>query len=169
MEKSNTIEIGTGALLELIVASATANSEEDQELLMQVMQPSNNRNEMGDVYNAVLGYNPIKYFDENDLRRLYVGFINKAPADIKEILTENEDEFIKVALESIDEEKGDYLSTLLADIIADKTGWVDPSMGDDGDDDNSSFESIDEEDDDINEDDMDDDDDDDEGSDGDDE
>jgi C-terminal processing protease CtpA/Prc len=122
--------ISTKTLLDYISATSSANSEEDQVLLMTLMKPTSDRDEMGEVYECLLGYNPITHFDEQDLNKVYVDIIasecfQKAPHSVKEYLAseENKNELIKRALSLLDDEHDDYLQDIMVDIIKDETSW----------------------------------------------
>jgi hypothetical protein len=129
----------TKLLLDYIVASATSHSEEDQSYLMKLMTPSADRDEMGEVYNNLLGYNPITYFDEQDLSRAYATIVTsdsfqKAPSNVKEFLSseENKKMIIERALAWVDAEKEEYLVDMLIGAIQEEIGWeYEPTKYDD--------------------------------------
>ena len=128
----------TKSLLDYIVASATSHSEEDQSYLMKLMTPSADRDEMGEVYDSLLGYNPITYFDEQDLSRIYASIVTsdsfqKAPSNVKEFLSseENKKMLIERAMSWVDDEKEEYLLEIISNAISDEIGWVyEPSEDD---------------------------------------
>ena len=129
----------TKSLLEYITLSATANSEEDQAFLMTLLSPSSDRTEMGMIYNNLLGYNPVSYFDEQDLSRIYDGILDsekfkKASVKVKEFLAndKNKNTIIERTLSLLEDDREDYLVDLLIDTIKDETDWsYDPYEGDD--------------------------------------
>ena len=165
-----TTNISTKSLLDYIAASATSRTEEDEAYLMMLMQPTTDRDEMGDLYSNRLGYNPIKYFDEKDLRRIYSAITRKAPMNIRTILETNEDLFIEKTMIRLDESREEYLTNLLAKVISEETGWIDPDLDFEETDTNGdsfdSLEDFEDGDDNLNEDDMSDDEEDDDEYDG---
>lgn len=54
-------------LMAYITATATADSEEDVERLLSIFNPVEDRQEMGKVFDNVLGYNPITHYDMKDI------------------------------------------------------------------------------------------------------
>lgn len=60
---SGSFEKGTGALLTYLAKTATANSEEDLDGLLGLLQPAESEEVAGENFTKALGYNPITYYD----------------------------------------------------------------------------------------------------------
>ena len=60
---SGSFEKGTGALLTYLAKTATANSEEDLDGLLGLLQPAESEEVAGENLTEALGYNPITYYD----------------------------------------------------------------------------------------------------------
>jgi len=111
------------SILDYVAATATCNSEEDLETLLKVLNPTDDREVMSEVYTAALGYNPITFFDENDLRKIYKCIIDSAPDEVKDQIGDREDDIIDDAMLLIDESREDTFIHVISNIIKDITGW----------------------------------------------
>jgi hypothetical protein len=118
----------TKTLLDYIQETVTASSEGDLEHLMVLMRPTENREEMGIVYDELLGYNPITYFDEKYQHRIYAGVISRAPSHLKDALSKKEEWIIKLTMRNYDSFRDDFLSKTLAKVIFDQYNWNDPEL-----------------------------------------
>ena len=110
------------SILEKLLAVATCNSEEDQEKLEQLLDPTT-RTEMGPVYEEAIGYNPITYFDRRDTEKYFNSMIEDAPQSIKEVLEEKKEEIIESVLEHKENLNEEYLITLLNLSFEKECGW----------------------------------------------
>lgn len=119
-------ETTTKTLLDYISNSSTANSEEDMSYLLTLMQPTDNRIEMGQVYTNLLGYDPITYFDEKYVHKAYETILMRAPGNVKRLLTEKKEELITETMTRFESTREEYLLNLLMKVIMDETGWTDP-------------------------------------------
>ncbi len=145
-----------GGYLAYVAKTVTADSEEDLTFLYDLLAPSDDREEMGKIYNDTLGYNPIEYFDERFLIKTFDEIIEDAPAEKKTELTNAKESIIKEVMYNKVLQTDEYLLGMLLKAIQEETGWVDPKYGDledleDGDWDVSSMNSDDEDEDDEDE------------------
>lgn len=111
-----------------LMRTVTAESEDDVDYLLKLMHPSDDRFEMGEVYNNTLGYNPINYFDEQYLKKVYDRVVQNAPESLVFKLQKRKDEIIEKVLmrklSNIDE----YLYQILLTVIEEETGWIDSDL-----------------------------------------
>jgi len=107
-----------------------ADSEDDLDFLFDLMKPTDDREEMGKIYENSIGYNPLDYFDEKDLRKKFKGILEAAPVSVKSELKDKEDSIISRTIIRKNELLEDHLSILLANEIFTETGWASPSYDD---------------------------------------
>lgn len=115
-------------LLDYINRTATASNEDDIDYLLSLMSPTDDREEMGQRYNDVLGYNPLTYFDERHLDKAYDMILRIAPKSLRDELVEKKDKIIESVIAHKGNLEDGYLSYLLVTQIAVETGWKDPSI-----------------------------------------
>lgn len=113
---------------EYLMRIVTADSEDDVDYLLKLMQPSDDRDEMGKVYDTTLGYNPINYFDEQYLKKAYDKIVNCAPDSLKIKLQKRKDEIIEKVLMRKISGINEYLYQILIAVIEEETGWADPDL-----------------------------------------
>lgn len=118
----------SGKLLDYINATASASSEDDVDVLLQIMNPTSDREEMGIVYQEALGYNPVDYFDEMVLRTRFEATALTAPTVIATLLNNSVDNIINSALNHAKNENDMQLSISLALAIEEATGWMPASI-----------------------------------------
>lgn len=118
----------TNVLLKYINATVTADSEADEALLLEMLRPTEDRVEMGKIYQNVLGYNPIEYFDEKYLERKYDEILETAPESLKGELQEKKDNIINEVMTHKNNLNEDYLLYILTSEIAAETGWSNPDF-----------------------------------------
>lgn len=121
-EKNNNFQHRMENKLQMIISAATASSEEDLAPLFRILNPTNDRDEMGEIYTDTLGYNPITHFDRQDLVRIYHEIVEDAPGEISEILSERESEIIDLSLSLFDSNRTDLLQAQLEEVIYAETG-----------------------------------------------
>lgn len=107
-----------------------ANSEDDLDWLLDLMKPVDDRAKMGQVYQDVIGYNPLDYFDEKELRKQYKELLNYAPANIKDTLIAKEDNIISKTIIRKNATIDDRLSYLLALEVFEEVGWSSDDLDD---------------------------------------
>lgn len=105
-------------IMEFLTATATADSEKHvQENLLKLFNPAESREDMGKVYNDVLGYNPINHFDREELKELLDMALN-AMADEHPSAAENVAKhrgvIVDRALEAFENDRTDTFRTILA-------------------------------------------------------
>lgn len=105
-------------IMEFLTATATADSEQHvQGNLLKLFNPAESREDMGKIYNDVLGYNPINHFDREELKELLDMALN-AMADEHPNAAENIGKhrglIVDRALESFESDRTDTFRTLLA-------------------------------------------------------
>lgn len=129
-----------GSMLKFIQMVRDANSEEDITSLMDLMNPTDDADEMGNKYNEVLGYNPITYFDEIKVRDIMNEISSKYPNvkfNIDQVvnhaneLIEDHKEYAIIqgifwdardALISSGHDESDEMDSIIKGIISDKLG-----------------------------------------------
>lgn len=105
-------------IMEFLTATATANSESDvQAKLLKIFDPVKSRYEMGDVFEDVLGYNPINHYDREDIKELLhmaiEGMETDHPQEAKAIDTHSSI-IVDRALDAYDGDRMDTLRLLVA-------------------------------------------------------
>lgn len=127
-----------------LAALANAASEEDVVELVDkfegfaspLMNPLHDREEMGETFDNLLGYNPIDCYDEQHIRKTLEELKEDADADVSDLIDESEGSIIAEVMDL----KLDMLEEQTKKITEAITGW---SSDDDA---NSSFEIDDDED-----------------------
>jgi len=105
-------------------AATCANTEDDVDELLKMMSPTEDREEMGELYEFNLGYNPITHFDEQELNVLLNEMIEEAPTYIKEKIVDAQETIIKDSLEYHSDHLTSYLTQALTYAIERETGWT---------------------------------------------
>lgn len=135
--------------LQQLIDTISANSEEDVTKLLQMMNPTS-AEEMGPIYIDVLGYNPIKYFDEKIIERQIDKLIPYAPNKAGQILVNKKKEIIKTTLDLYDQTKETWIQGSLLAAIRDfisEEEWDDEELDEAFDDMDDALYDSDEEDD----------------------
>ena len=82
--------------LKEVLDICNASGEEGYDNLFKIMEPTDERDEMGPIYEEALGYNPITYYDVKDIEKL----IDDVESDtVREMINEHKDEIIDTVLE----------------------------------------------------------------------
>lgn len=113
-----------GKFLDYINKTRNANSEDDIDELLRIMNPTDDRDEMGRVYEDVLGYNPLQYFDENALRSLLEEVTTYAPASVVTIIKNSKEQIISKALQELKVLAEESIVAALISALDIETGWV---------------------------------------------
>jgi hypothetical protein len=121
-----------GTLLNYIEATASASSEEDVNKLLQLMSPTNDREEMGTMYEESLGYNPITHFDKEDIRGMLNNCTHTAPASVVNAIKEKEEYLISETLSVYNKDHSVRLAKSLCSVLHDTTGWAPSDLSDFG-------------------------------------
>lgn len=111
------------ALLAYINATVSSTSEEGLDPLLKLMNPSSDRLEMGDVYDDVLGYNPITYFDKEEIRSLTKLCEKYAPEPTAALIKDMEEEIINQTFIRFNTNRSAQLNKDFAAVIKNLTGW----------------------------------------------
>lgn len=114
----------SAALLSYINATVSASSEQDVDYLLKIMSPSNDRDEMGKLYDEILGYNPITHFDKEDIRSMLKKCEEKAPDPVATTIKQQEDYIINETLAKYNEGRDNRLAMDLCNVIKNITGWL---------------------------------------------
>lgn len=101
-------------LLGFVTAAATADSEEDFEAFLKVLNPSDNREDMAVAYETALGYNPITAFDFNDLLRIVDDITVDADSSIQSLLKGHKEEITDRAMEIFESRRESQLKYCVA-------------------------------------------------------
>lgn len=150
---SGSFEKGTGALLTYLAKTATANSEEDLDGLLGLLQPAESEEVAGENFTKALGYNPITYYDAKTIGELideivdYDGNPDETLSDIaKQHIRERREEIISGIMDIWPTRKTEefkemlvvYLSSFIGDDDVERAiehfGTARLSMDDSGDD-----------------------------------
>ena len=101
--------------LEFIQKAATADSESDIDNLFTVFTPEGkSRSQMGEVYEDVLGYNPITHFDVEELSGVIASILDDADPDFISAIKPKRNALISRAMEIFDTERTETLKKCLA-------------------------------------------------------
>lgn len=122
----------TKSMQEYITKMTTASSEEDLDYLLLLMAPSDDRDEMGEVYQNTLGYDPINYFDEKYITKSFEDIMENAPISIKESLLAEKDKIIGKVIDKKKLEIDSMLLNILVKEIFEETGWIPFELEGDG-------------------------------------
>lgn len=120
----NVKSLSNSNFMEYLKKTISAESEEDLEYLYKALRPSNDREEMSEVYKEVLGYNPLTYFDHSDIEELYNEIVEMAPDSLRDSLIEDRNDIIQTTMDRKEKLHGEYLLSLLMLVIKEETGWV---------------------------------------------
>lgn len=94
------------AMLKYLTESATADCEADVERFLDVFNPTADRAEMGHIFYEHLGYNPITYYDFQDVLKVLDGLLEKVGKKKASVIQENKDAIV-VRAQAIYEENRD--------------------------------------------------------------
>ena len=83
--------------LKEVLDICNANGEEGLETLFRIMEPEDDRDEMGTVFEDTIGYNPITYYDEKDIDALIEDVTEES---IREMIKERHDEIVEETLKN---------------------------------------------------------------------
>ena len=106
----------TSKLLNYLNATRSASSEEDYNELFALLDPST-EDEMGGIYESVLGYNPIKYFDIQFLSDAITKGCESLPEEYMATIVDNKDEIITLTMDYFTDNKGEILTDILSEIL----------------------------------------------------
>lgn len=123
--------------LDEFIATVTSTSEEDVDKVLKLLNPTS-ENEMGEVYEATLGYNPITYFDEKAVAATLDKIIDAAPNKAGQILTDKKEEVVANTIKYFSYGKIGMLETMLEKAVNE----VVPSEIWDGDEIRKAFDTI---------------------------
>jgi hypothetical protein len=103
-------------ILEYLTATATADCEADVDALLQTFNPVEDRAEMGQVFQKALGYNPITYYDINDVLKAIDQLAEKSELTVASghVMKDNKEAIVQRALEIYDESREFNLKQSLA-------------------------------------------------------
>jgi len=107
----------TSRLLKYLNATRGASSEEDYSDLYAVLEPTSSAEEMGEVYENVLGYNPVTYFDVTFISDAIMKGCEALPEKYAAKLIDKKDEIISLTMEGFTDDKRTLLTTTLLDIV----------------------------------------------------
>lgn len=141
-------------LLEYVTRTATANDEKDVEVILKLMHPVDDPDEMGETFEDVLGYNPIVYYDEKTIEDLLKTGSESLSEASKEIIREHSSEIISEVLNHYQMKKEKHLAesmvavirnfiedddvAIIADALSEALGIQIPFESDEDDDDDDS-------------------------------
>ena len=105
-------------IMSFLTTTATADSEQSvQENLLKLFNPASTREDMGKIYNDVLGYNPINHFDREELRDLLDMALNAIAdehPDTADEIGKHRGVIVDRALESFEADRTETFRTILA-------------------------------------------------------
>lgn len=105
-------------IMSFLTTTATADSEQSvQENLLKLFNPASTREDMGKIYNDVLGYNPINHFDREELRDLLDMALNAIAdehPDTADEISKHRGVIVDRALESFEADRTETFRTILA-------------------------------------------------------
>lgn len=104
-------------LLDYVTRTATANDEKDVEIILKLMHPVDNPDEMGEAFEDVLGYNPIIYYDERAIDDLLKTGSEGLSDASKEIIREHTQEIISEVLNHYQMKKEKHLADSMIAVI----------------------------------------------------
>lgn len=116
--------------LQQFIDTVTASSEADVTELLKVMNPTTEE-EMGPVYQQVIGYNPITYFDEKIVNEQIDKVLPYAPNKAGQILVNKRSEIVELAMKNYKMTKPTFLQSCLELAIRDFVSvdiWDDEEM-----------------------------------------
>lgn len=111
----------------IINGMGISSESELDEVIQSLMNPSDDRDEMGEVFMETLGYNPVTHFDYSDTSRMLRELIKSIPeeyADIKADIEYDRDEILDIVVNTKDSAVEDHLACLLAKVIGERYGIV---------------------------------------------
>ncbi len=101
--------------LKSIIECTFANSEEDLDLLLAIINPTYDRAEMREKYKNAIGHDPLEFYDRHDLECIFEDLkLTKMPQEAWDKLTQDKDAIIDATLSHKDNINFDYLMYILS-------------------------------------------------------
>lgn len=94
-------------------------TDTSEENVLKLLNPTDDRKEMGEIYESTLGYNPITYFDETVIRQKLIRFAETLPTQSRALLQDSYDDIVKLTLEDLESIRMKSIDTALIDAIKD--------------------------------------------------
>lgn len=94
----------------------TANSEEDVNKLLTILNPTTEQ-EMSPVYEEVLGYNPIYYFDRKTAEDFVDRIIPLAPIQAAQILKDKKEEIIDSSIRIFKDGRQNFVEGIVEEVV----------------------------------------------------
>lgn len=108
----------------LTIVSATEESAYDD--LAELLKPESlNRDNAGEIYEAMLGYDPTSYFDKKEIADKVHTFATDTdmPEDVASVVLEDEIRISNSAYEKFDDRRSDFMDEVVEEAITEATGW----------------------------------------------
>lgn len=103
--------------------------DQDEQNVLKMLEPSYDRKEMGAVYESVLGYDPITYFDRHDVEVALDQALRKfATADGIDVAIRHRDNIVEDVMTNIDADRPDMIGRYVYNAVS---GYVDDELIDD--------------------------------------
>lgn len=106
-------------MLKYLADTATANSEADVEEFLKIFNPAPSRKEMGEIFEANLGFDPITHYDIQDVIKAVDEVMDHVSRDGMEILVGKKDEIVEKTMAVVESRRDDFLRECLAIALAD--------------------------------------------------
>lgn len=97
----------------VITAFVECITDTSEEKVLKLLEPVNDRKEMGEIYKETLGYDPIIYFDEKDIRQKLVDIVNGMSATARSKVQNHYDEIVEATLIGLDETRMENIESVL--------------------------------------------------------
>lgn len=106
-------------MLKYLADTATANSEADVEEFLKIFNPAPSRKEMGEIFEANLGFDPITHYDIQDVIKAVDEVMDHVSRDGMEILVSKKDEIVEKTMAVVESRRDDFLRECLLVALGD--------------------------------------------------
>mgnify|MGYP003177126088 FL=1 len=106
-------------MLKYLADTATANSETDVEEFLKIFNPAPSRKEMGEIFEANLGFDPITHYDIQDVIKAVDEVMDHVSRDGMEILVSKKDEIVEKTMAVVESRRDDFLRECLLVALGD--------------------------------------------------
>lgn len=106
-------------MLKYLADTATANSEADVEEFLKIFNPAPSRKEMGEIFEANLGFDPITHYDIQDVIKAVDEVMDHVSRDGMEILVSKKDEIVERTMAVVESRRDDFLKDCLLIALGD--------------------------------------------------
>lgn len=105
------------AMLAYLADTATANCEADVDAFLQVFTPADTRNEMSQIFQDNLGYDPISLYDMKDIITIVEKALDKVSEKTAQKVEKQMDQLVQEAYAAFDDARTSNLKAAISSVI----------------------------------------------------